>query len=63
LSRPAVFPAPAPLLRLALGQMAAETLLASSRIAPGGLNRLSFKFLHPSLEKALRHVLGKPVPA
>lgn len=63
LSRPAVFPAPAPLLRPALGQMAAETLLASSRIAPGGLNRLSFKFLHPSLEKALRHVLGKPVPA
>ena len=63
LGRPAIFPAPEILLKLALGEMAKETLLASSRIAPGVLTRNSYDFLHPSLEKALGHVLGKEVLA
>ncbi len=59
LSRPALVPAPASALRLILGEMADETLLANSRVAPEVLRQLSFEFLHPSLEKALRHVLGR----
>ncbi|GAB5561464.1 MAG: TIGR01777 family oxidoreductase [Synoicihabitans sp.] len=62
LSRPSFLPAPAPLLRLALGQMSDETLLASSRVSPAVLEEISYKFLHPSLEKALRHVLGRQSP-
>ena len=63
LGRPAIFPAPAPLLKLALGEMAEETLLANSQVSPGVLNQISYNFLHPSLEKALGHVLGKEVSA
>ncbi len=60
LSRPAVVPTPAFAVKLAFGQMADEALLASTRVDPAALRDLSFEFLHPSLENALRHVLGRP---
>ncbi len=57
LSRPTLFPVPAAALRLAFGQMADGTLLASTRVAPQRLVASGFRFAHPDLESALRHVL------
>lgn len=53
LHRPAVLPAPAFALRLAFGQMADETLLASQRAVPAALLSAGFRFAHPTLEDAL----------
>jgi len=59
LSRPAVLPVPAPVLRLAMGEMADEMLLASTRVVPALLIGRGFRFRYPDLEGALRHLLGK----
>jgi uncharacterized protein (TIGR01777 family) len=58
LSRPARFDVPAALLRLALGDMADELLLASQRVTPGRLIERRFEFAWPKLEAALRHELA-----
>ena len=57
LGRPAFLPAPAFALRLALGAMADEMLLASQRVVPEALLRAGFRFAHPRLEDALRAAL------
>ncbi len=57
LRRPAVLPAPAFALRLALGQMADEALLASARVVPGKLTAAGFRFAHPGIEDALAAAL------
>jgi uncharacterized protein (TIGR01777 family) len=60
LGRPTVMPVPAFALRLALGgEMADETLLASLRARPGRLEEGGYAFRFPSLEEALRHLLGR----
>ncbi|HEX2095486.1 MAG TPA: TIGR01777 family oxidoreductase [Longimicrobiaceae bacterium] len=59
LGRPTLFPVPAAALRLALGQMAEETVLASQRVVPRKLLDAGFAFRHPELEGALRAVLGR----
>ena len=59
---PAFLPVPPFVLRLALGQMADELLLAGNRIAPGRLGEAGFVFRHADLESALRFELGLPVP-
>lgn len=59
LHRPALFPVPAAVLRLLLGQMADEMLLGSQRVIPDELRRTGYQFRFPQLEGALRHVLGK----
>jgi uncharacterized protein (TIGR01777 family) len=59
LRRPTVFPMPAFAARLALGQMADELLLASARVVPRELQRTDYHFRQPTLEAALRHVLGR----
>ncbi|WP_221032524.1 TIGR01777 family oxidoreductase [Actomonas aquatica] len=59
LNRPAVLPLPRWPLQLALGEIADEALLADARVHPTVLSQNGFNFLHPSLEKALRHVLGR----
>jgi len=41
------------------GEMADELLLASARVKPERLKQTGFVFGHPTLEKALRHVLGR----
>jgi uncharacterized protein (TIGR01777 family) len=58
LGRPAVLPAPAFALRLALGRMADEMLLASARAVPARLLAGGFGFRHPDLEPALRRMLS-----
>jgi hypothetical protein len=55
--RPALFPAPAFALRLALGEMADALLLASQRVAPKAVDKLGYKFLYEDLVSALNAVL------
>jgi|SRR5687767_4001516 len=59
LSRPTMMPLPAFAAKLALGEMAEELLLASARVEPARLLASGYKFRHPELEAALRHVLSK----
>jgi uncharacterized protein (TIGR01777 family) len=59
LSRPAPFVVPETALRLALGEMAEGTVLASARVVPARLLEVGYRFEHPDLERALRHVLGR----
>lgn len=59
LGRPSFVPTPALAVRLAFGEMADEALLASTRVRPDVLLETGFEFLHPSLENALGHVLGR----
>ncbi len=59
LGRPAVLPAPAPLLRAAFGDMAREALLASTRVAPTLLQDAGFSLAHPRLDRALADLLGQ----
>jgi len=54
LHRPAILPAPAFALRLALGDMADEMLLASQRVQPERLLSAGFSFRFQILEPALR---------
>lgn len=60
LRRPTPFPLPAVVARLALGEMADQLLLASARAIPERLLGAGFAFRYPTLEGALRHVLGRP---
>ena len=59
LSRPALLAVPEPALRLAFGDMAEGTILSSTRAAPARLLQAGYRFGHPDLESALRHVLQK----
>ena len=62
LHRPAVLPAPAPILRLALGEVAG-TLLTGQRVLPRRALEAGFRFAHPDLEPALRDVVARPEEA
>src|SRR5438094_7249691 len=57
--RPALFPAPAFALRLALGEMADALLLSSQRVLPTAIEKLGYRFLHADLTAALSAVLAK----
>jgi uncharacterized protein len=57
LSRPTPFRVPAAALRLALGEMADGTILASIRALPKRLLASGYRFEHPDIETALREVL------
>ncbi len=58
LHRPAILPAPAFALRLALGQMADEALLSSARAVPNRLTAAGFRFTHPTVDGALAAALA-----
>lgn len=57
LRRPAVLRVPASLIEMGLGQMAVETILASSRVAPTVLQQHGFNFSFPDLQPALENLL------
>ncbi len=57
LHRPAIVPVPAVALRLALGEMAEQTILASQRVRPTRLTDAGFTFSHPEIASALAFVL------
>ena len=59
LRRPAALPIPAAGLKLIFGEMAEETLLASTRAVPDRATQAGFTWRQPGLESALRHVLGR----
>jgi uncharacterized protein (TIGR01777 family) len=59
LNRPTVFPLPARVARLALGELAEALLLASQRMEPARLKETGYEFRYPELEGALRHLLGR----
>ena len=59
LHRPALFPAPAFALRLALGEMADALLLISQKVLPSKLADSGYRFLQPSLAGALAEVFQK----
>lgn len=58
LARPTLIPVPAFGARLALGEMADELLLASTRVLPAKLQQAGYSFRFAELEPALRHILG-----
>ena len=58
LSRPVLFKAPAFILRLALGEMANDLLLSSSKVVPKVLTDHGYKFLHKNIDKALSAALN-----
>jgi uncharacterized protein (TIGR01777 family) len=55
--RPAIFPAPAFALRLALGEMADALLLSSQRVLPQRLQQLGYNFQYANLSAALKDTL------
>ncbi len=59
LRRPTFLPVPAFAARLALGEMVDALLLASIRVRPGQLEQSGYQFRQPTLEGALRHLLGR----
>jgi hypothetical protein len=59
LHRPAALRVPPAAIRLLLGEMGEELLLASTRVKPARLLDSGFDFRYADLESALRHVLGR----
>jgi uncharacterized protein (TIGR01777 family) len=59
LHRPALFPAPAFALRLALGEMADALLLVSQRLKPSRLEQAGYRFAQTELAAALTEVFRK----
>jgi uncharacterized protein len=57
LHRPALLPAPAPALRLVLGEMADEMLLASQRVLPTATLASGYRFRFPRVRDGLEDVL------
>lgn len=57
LHRPALLPAPAPALRLVVGEFAGE-ILASARVLPRRLEASGFAFEHPDLGTAIDWLVG-----
>ncbi len=57
LKRPTVFPLPGFLLQFAMGEMARETLLSSTRVEPAALVQAGFRFSFPQLRPALEDLI------
>lgn len=58
LHRPAVMAVPAGVLRLALGEMS-RLLLTGARMRPARLEAAGFRFQYPTLDSALKAILGR----
>ena len=59
LGRPAFLPVPAAALKLLFGEMADAALLGSAHVVPGVLEATGYRFRYPTLDAALRHLLGR----
>ncbi len=57
LKRPSFLPVPAFMAHLALGEMADELLLASTRVVPDKILKVGYQFLHENLKEYLQKVL------
>lgn len=58
LGRPAIVPAPAFAVKLALGEMAEALLLSSTKATPKVLEDTGYRFKAPTLAEAFRQILG-----
>ena len=56
LNRPAMIPAPAPALKLGLGELS-SLLLGGQRVLPAKLQEFDFEFKHAELQSALKAAL------
>ncbi len=61
--RPAVFPVPEFVVKLAFGEMGDTLLLGSQRVLPAKLQAAGFRFQYPQLRAALEAVLNPPTGA
>jgi len=59
LRRPTIFPLPAFVVRTIFGEMGDELLLGSTKVEPTRLETSGYEFAYPTLEPALRHLLGR----
>lgn len=59
LRRPAVAPLPAFVVSALFGEMGRTILLRGPMVVPRALEERGFRFRHPDLEGALRHLLGR----
>ncbi len=59
LRRPTVFSIPRTAINLLFGEMGRESMLASTRVRPGRLDKAGFAFRHPELEPALKTPLER----
>lgn len=57
LNRPTLFPLPAFLAKILLGEMAQELLLSSTKVIPGKLQESGYTFKHATLENALKNTI------
>lgn len=57
--RPLLFPLPGWFLKMIYGQMASEILLSGCRVSAKKLQDSGFRFRHPTLEIAMKSLLGK----
>jgi len=57
LGRPSFMPAPAFMMRLMLGELA-EVVLTGQKFLPERLLAAGFQFLYPTIDQALKHLLG-----
>ncbi len=57
LGRPTIFPLPEFAVKLAMGEMGQELLLASQRVQPIAATSAGFTFRYPLLHQALKHLL------
>ena len=57
LRRPTILPLPAWAVRLAMGEMGENLLLASTRVDPVRLTQAGYPFQHPTVETAFEHML------
>jgi len=57
LHRPALFPVPGCVLRLAVGEFA-TVLLASQRVVPEKISQAGYQFVYPTLSKAMANLLS-----
>jgi uncharacterized protein (TIGR01777 family) len=58
LSRPTIFPLPAFMARVILGEMADALLLSSQRVEPTKIEAAGFRFQHTNLDQTLRRILS-----
>lgn len=63
LGRPALLPLPAAAVKLLLGEMGVELLLAGAHVQPTALTAAGFSFRFPELGDALRAELRRPGPS